>query len=359
MTNHREELLRKLSEAFGPPGFEGDVRKIIADELGSFCEVSYDNIGSIICEKKGRDDGLKVMLAAHMDEVAFMVQSVRDDGCASFVPLGGLSAEELPGTIVTLRTHIGDLRGVIGSIPVHFKRGMSASDKPKVRVDDLFIDFGAKDKADASRFGVQPGTPCVPSTSFSELKPGNMCLGKAWDDRAGVATMIEALKGVRDEALSCSVFGVGTVQEEIGAKGAITSANMIEPDLAIILEGSPASDTVKAGSSLGSKLGNGPQIRFYDPSMMPSRSLVEMLADIAEAHNIQHQLVVRRSGGTDGQRIQLAGRGVPCVVVSVVCRYVHSPAGVIARSDFDHTVDLISCFLRDFSRKKYEQVISF
>lgn len=359
MEDQRENVLRSLSEAFGPPGFERDVRQIISDELGSFCEISHDRVGSIICHKKGTTGPLKVMLAAHMDEIGFMVRFVKDDGCASFVPLGGWRASELPGMVVILGAKSGYVKGVIGSVPVHFTRSKPAQEQAGADINQMFVDFGAKDKEDAKRFGVGPGTPFIPCTSFSRLEPGEMYLGKAWDDRAGCAAMVEAVKRLADDPLPHSIYAVGTVQEEVGAKGAMASANLIKPDVAIVVEGSPANDTVGGEGNWTMKVGDGPQIRFYDPTLVPNRGLVELMIETAETHNIPYQVVVRDSGGTDGKSVQISGHGVPCAVISVVCRYIHSAAGLMDRRDFDNTVELLYWLLKEYDETKHARIASF
>jgi len=358
MKDKHGDLLRKLSEAFGPSGFEDDVRSVMRDELGSFCTISNDRVGSVIFRKDGASKSPKIMLAAHTDEIGFMVQGIKNDGCAGFVNLGGWRASDLPGTVVALKTESGFLRGVIGSVPVHFTRSKTGP-APTLTIDTLFVDFGARDRDDANRFGVKVGTPFVPYTRFERLEPGDMYLGKAWDDRAGCAVIVEALKRLRDDSHPNTVYGVGTVQEEVGCKGAVPAASIVKPDVAIVLEGSPANDTVggEAGSEI--KVGAGPQIRFYDPSMLPNRPLVELLIETAESHNIPHQVVVRRTGGTDGRQIQISGSGVPCAVVSVVCRYVHSAAGLISRTDFENSVELLYWFLKEYDEARHKEVTSF
>ncbi len=358
MQQRYKDLLRTLSEAFGPPGFEDDVRSVIRGELGSFCAVSNDRVGSVICLKKGASETPKIMLAGHMDEIGFMVQGIRDDGCAAFVGLGSWRVSDLPGTVVTLKTESGFVRGVIGSVPVHFTRNKSKSGWNPAMAE-LFVDFGARDKDHARRFGVKAGTPFVPATPFEDLEPGDMYLGKAWDDRAGCAVIVEALKRLRDESHPNTVYGVGTVQEEVGSKGATVAANTIKPDVAVVVEGSPANDTVSGEKGAKINVGDGPQIRFYDPSMLPNRPLVELLIRTAESHGIPHQVVVRGTGGTDGRQIQIFGSGVPCAVVSVVCRYVHSAAGLISRTDFENTVELLYWFLKEYDEARHKEVTSF
>ncbi len=358
MQQRYKDLLRKLSEAFGPPGFEDDVRSVIRDELGSFCAVSNDRVGSVICRKKGASETPKIMLAGHMDEIGFMVQGIRDDGCAAFVGLGSWRVSDLPGTVVTLKTESGFVRGVIGSVPVHFTRNKNKSGWDPTMAE-LFVDFGARDKDDARRFGVKVGTPFVPYTRFEHLEPGDMYLGKAWDDRAGCSVIVEALKRLRDESHPNTVYGVGTVQEEVGCKGAVPAASIVKPDVAVVLEGSPANDTVGGEKGAEIKVGAGPQIRFYDPSMLPNRPLVELLIKTAESHDVPHQVVVRRTGGTDGRQIQISGSGVPCAVVSVVCRYVHSAAGLISCTDFENTVELVYWFLKEYDEARHKEVTSF
>ncbi|MBN1592434.1 MAG: M42 family metallopeptidase [Candidatus Coatesbacteria bacterium] len=359
MSKEGKDILNRLSDAFGPPGFEDEVRGIMRDELGSFCKLDTDRIGSIICTKEGYSKTPKIMLAAHMDEIGFMVQGIRPDGCATLVNLGGWRASDLPGTVVTLKTENGYLRGVIGSVPVHFTRSKPGGPPPPPTIEKLFVDFGAKDRDDAARFGVKVGTPFVPYTVSERLLPGDMYLGKGWDDRAGCAVVVESMKRLKNEKHPNTVYGVGTVQEEVGSKGAGVTRNIIKPDVAIVLEGSPANDTLGPVDEAEINLGGGPQIRFYDPTMLPNRPLVELLIKTAESHDIPYQVVVRRSGGTDGRAIQLTESGVPCVVISVVCRYIHSSAGLLSRCDFENTVELLYWFMKEYDEAKNREITTF
>jgi len=359
MQDEPKQLLASLSEAFGPPGFEDDVRKVIADKLGSFCRVDYDLVGSIVCRKDGASPSPKIMLAAHMDEVGFMVQAVRDDGCATFVGLGSWRVEELPGMVVLLKTETQLIPGVIGSVPVHFTRGRRPEELPRPSFERLFVDFGAADKQHAERLGVRPGVPFVPATRFSVLADADLYLGKAWDDRAGCGVMVEVVRRLRADSHPNAVYAVGTVQEEVGSKGALTAARLVSPDIALILEGGPADDTVERHGPPQGKLGHGPQIRYYDPSMLPNRALTNLVVKTAESLGIPYQLLVRRSGGTDGRKIQITGPGVPCAVISLPCRYVHSPAGVLSRKDFDLAVELVRSFILQYDEALHQKTISW
>ena len=356
MQHKHFDSLKNLSDAFGPPGFEDDVRAVIREELEPFCAISNDRIGSIICCKEGECHSPKIMLAGHMDEIGFMVQEIRKDGCGTFVALGGWRVSDLPGMVVTLKTKSRLVRGVIGSKPIHFTRDKA---RWNPTMEELFVDFGASDREDANRFGVKAGTPFVPFTRFERLEPGDMYLGKGWDDRAGCAVIVEALKRLRDEGHPNTVYGVGTAQEEVGSKGATAAVNTIKPDIAVVVEGSPANDTIGGEGGAEINLGDGPQIRFFDPSMVPNRPLVELLIETAESHGIPHQVVVRSSGGTDGRQIQVHGSGVPCAVLSVVCRYIHSAAGLINRTDFENTVELLYWFLKEYDDARHKELTSF
>ena len=349
-------ILAQLSNAAGTPGNEGEVREIIRKHLEGLVEFSYDKMGSIICQRKGGRDTPRVMLAGHIDEIGFIVRLITNEGFIKFHNLGGWWGHTMLAQRVIIKTAQGDVPGVIGAKPVHHL----GQDERKTVMDikDMHIDVGARDKQEAMEvFGILPGDHIVPQTMFVEMHNPRFVSGKAFDDRVGTALFVEAIKNLADETLPNAVYGVGTVQEEVGTRGAKTAADVINPDVAIVLEGSPADDTpgfVREDSQ--GVLGQGPQIRLFDPTMIPNRALIQCVLDTAKSCNIPYQVAVRTSGGTDGRPIHVHNRGVPTVVIAPPVRYIHGHVGMLHLDDYEHSLQLLMELLR---RLDAETVASF
>jgi len=336
------KLLSQLSNATGTPGNEGDVRTIIKQHLGGIADFSYDKLGSMICFKQGQVDLPKVMLVAHMDEVGFIVRYVTSDGFIKFHPLGGWWSHVLMAQKVVVKTSKGDIPGVIGAKPPHH---LSAREREKlVELADMFIDVGTRDKSQAEQeFGITPGDHIVPATRFAHMADTRLVSGKAFDDRVGVALMIDALRYFADKKHSNTLYGVGTTQEEVGMRGADTAVDMVNPDIAIVLEGTPADDMPGVNKEEAQGIiGYGPQIRLFDPTMITNRTLAQWVKNIAEECDIQHQVAVRVGGGTDARPIHLHLAGVPTIVLGVPVRYAHSHVGILSLDDYDKTLQLIT-----------------
>jgi endoglucanase len=350
-------LLERLSNAFGPPGSEGEIRQIIREELEGMVEFSYDRLGSVICGRKaGACASPRIMLAAHMDELGFIVQAITKEGFLKLYNLGSWWPHTLLAQRVVIRTPKGDVMGIIGAKPSHF---LSSEERKKVLdLKDLFVDVGAKDQQEAGEeWGIKKGDFVVPQTEFHPLRNARLVSGKAFDDRAGVGIMIDTLRRLGAENLPNALFGVGTVQEEVGTRGATTAPELVEPDVAIVIEGAPADDTpgLQIPESQG-QLGKGPQIRMFDPATIPNRRLSQFAVDTAQAHGIPHQIAVRESGATDARAVHLHKSGIPSAVISIPVRYAHSHVGVVNLDDYDHTVDLLIAMLKRLDEKT---VLSF
>ena len=347
------ELIKKLSEAFGPSGYEVEVRKIMREELEKFGEIEQDRLGSIIAKLRG-SSGPKVMLAAHMDEIGFMVKLIDKNGFIKFSPLGGWPDQVLLGQKVRIRTKKGDIIGVIGSKPPHI---MKPKEREKVvKKEDMFIDIGASSKEEAEKFGVRPGDPIVPETTTQKMANPNLIMGKAFDDRIGCAAVIEIMREVSKESLNVSVYGVGTTQEEVGLRGAQTSGWVVSPDLCFVLEVGIAGDVpgVKP-EEVQEKVGKGPTILLRDATLIPNIRLRDFLMDLAQELNIPYQVDVLERGGTDAGRIHMIRQGVPSIVIGVPTRYIHSHVGVLSIEDFQNAVKLISEAIKRLDETKIKQ----
>lgn len=331
--------LKKLSEAVGVSGHEDEVRQIVVDAIaGQVDEYRADSIGNIIAFKRGSgDSSLKVMVAAHMDEVGFMITHIEDSGLLRFAKVGGLDDRILPAKMVW----IGDKKvpGVIGVKPVHLTE-KSERNRP-FKLDQLTIDVGASSKAEAEKL-VQRGDYAAFAAEFVALDPEGetwrTVRGKAFDDRAGCAALIELLA----TQYPFDLYAAFTVQEEVGLRGARVAAFAIDPHLAFVLEGTAANEIpTKKDVSPSTRLGHGPAITLMDNSFIADRRLVRLLTDTAEEQGIPYQFKQPGIGGTDAGAIHRTREGVPSVTVAVPCRYIHSPTAILSLDDFDHTVQLM------------------
>lgn len=344
MSHISVELLAELTQADAIPGHEEEVRHIFQSQLEGVGEIQRDRLGSIFCSKRGNAEEPRVLLDSHMDEVGFMVQHVTGTGYVTFLPVGGWWAHTLLAQRVNILTKKGKVPGVIGSTPPHL---LSDSSRDVVMdIKDLYIDVGADNSDQAmEEFGVKPGCPIAPYGPFMQMKNPKLFSAKAFDNRVGVGLVIETLQQLSDHPNT--VFGAGSVQEEVGLRGARTVAAVVEPDVAIVLEGPPADDLPNVSSdTLQGKLGGGVQIRLYDPTMIANPRLADLAVETATAHQIPHQIAVRTSGGTDGGAIHQIGRGVPAIVLGVPARYVHSHVSIINIDDYRAALDLLLCLIR-------------
>ncbi|MEK7449356.1 MAG: M42 family metallopeptidase [Planctomycetota bacterium] len=348
MNQTRLKLLEKLSLASGVAGFESEIAEIIESELKGFTKISYDKMGSIVCAKRGTSDTPKVMLPGHMDEIGFMTTLITEDGFIKFVMLGGWNHTQLPSQRVMIKTSKGNVPGVIGSKPPHL---MAEEERNKpIEKKALFIDIGAKDKKETTKLGVRPGDPIVPDAPFTVMANPDYIMAKAWDDRIGCALFIEVLKELKGKRHPNTVYGVGTVQEEVGLRGARTAANKVNPDVALVCDVGLAQDIPGGEKSMGT-LGKGPQINLYDRGMIPNLRLRDFVIATAEKKKIPYQLEALEGGSTDGAMIHIHAEGVPSIYIGVPTRYIHSHAGIIHRADYENTIRLITELVFRFDAK--------
>ncbi len=332
------ELLRSLTEADGVPGYENEVRALVRRYLEPLGSIEQDRIGSLICRQG--ETGPRVMLAGHMDEIGFMVHHITKEGFLKFVPLGGWWDQVLLGQRVIVKTHKGDVPGVIGAKPPHL---LPQEERNKVvEKKDMYIDIGATSQEEVEAAGVRLGDPVVPAAPFQVMAGGKAYLGKAFDDRVGVALMIDALRHFAQAPHPNILYGVATVMEEVGTRGAKTSAEVVNPDVAIILESDICGDVpgIKPEES-AVKLGGGPSLVLVDARMIPNLRLRDLVIETAKALDIPLQFSALTGGATDGAMIHLHGTGVPTVVLGVPARHIHSHSAIIHRDDYDRALRLL------------------
>ena len=353
-----EILLKELTEAHGIPGYETEVRRLIRSHLKPLGNISEDNMGSLICEKAGKSDSPRVMLAGHMDEIGFMVKHVSQDGFIRFTTLGGWWDQVLLGQRVAIKTNKGDVLGVIGAKPPHL---LSQEERNKVVLrKNMYIDIGAVSEKDVDKAGVRAGDPIVPVSEFSILANPKTYMSKAFDDRVGCALTISALRAFPKKSHPNTLYGVATVQEEVGVRGANTSVEMVNPDIAIILESDIAGDVpgIKPDES-STKMGQGPSLLLFDARMIPNLKLRDLVIDCAKKSKIPLQFTTMEGGATDGSVIHLHKTGVPTVVLGVPTRHIHSHNAIMHRDDFDNTVKLLKEVLQKLDKKTVQEIKSF
>lgn len=334
----RQDLLERCSNAAAPSGFEGEMRRLIREELAECADITVTKAGNIICEKKGADDAPVVALPAHMDEIGFMVQGVTPDGFLMIVPLGGWWNHTLPSQRVLVHTRNGkSIPGQIGTKPPHL---LPESQRHQVMPNEaLFIDVGASCADEVTTLGIRPGCAVTPDVKVQPLAIPHRWMGKAFDNRAGVYCMIETVRRLAGEVLPCTLQGIGTVQEEVGTRGA--RALEKTPDLAIILEGPPADDTFgQSGICRQGVLGKGVQVRLFDPTNITPPALGDFVQDLAAELGIACQVTVRRTGGTDAAASYPQWHGTPAIVLGVPTRYIHSHNGILDDRDLEAAVQL-------------------
>lgn len=331
--------LSYLTSLFGASGSEGDVRGAIINEIRDYCErIEVDSMGNIIAFKRGSMEApFTLMLSAHMDEVALMITSVEESGCLRFDSVGGIDPRLLLGKHVVIGKK--KYHGVIGVKPPHL---MKEDQEKAPKMEELFIDIGAKNKEDAENY-VKVGDMVGFQSDYREFGDGLVC-AKALDDRAGCYLLIEMIK----KELPFDVYFAFTVMEEIGCIGAQTAAYAVHPHYALVLEGTTAGDihTDPAKTSV-CKVGQGPVLSFMDHSAIYDREFYKIATDAAIKNRIPFQTKQAVAGGNESGNIQRTREGCKVLALSVPCRYIHSPVSVASLEDIENTGKLALSILNE------------
>jgi putative aminopeptidase FrvX len=339
-----EALLRELSNAPGPSGYEEPVRAIMVRELKPAAQsIRYDGLGSVIAQHGS--SGPRVMLDAHMDELGGAVRRVTPDGFVTMQMLGGWLDQALPGQRWVIIGSHGPVHAVSGIRDIHIVPAADR-DKPFNR-DNLYLDLGARTAADVAALGIQPGDPVVPDSNFAELNGTGRYVGKAWDDRVGCAVVIEAFRRLAAQGHPNQLFVAATTQEEVGLRGAHTAADVIRPDIGIAIEGGIAGDQPATHpDETQARLGGGPGIFLYDSSALPNRRFTALTRETAAAAHMPLQIDLVQGYGDDSAEIQKAVGGAPTINLVVPVRYTHVHNGVMDRRDFDQMVTLVVALIQ-------------
>ncbi len=343
-----------MTESFGPSGFERETVRIIKNYMKPYSDfILTDKIGSIVFVHKGNSERPHVLLAGHVDEIGFVVSGIDDKtGFLSFNPLGGWWDQVLLSQRVIVRTQKSELEGVIAAKPPHL---LSSEELQKVlEKKNMFIDIGVTSAAEAVECGVKIGDPIIPYSQFSLIRDGKVGMGKAFDDRIGAFVFMEAMRSIKEKHIEHpnALYGAATVQEEVGLRGAQTVANLVDPDVALVLEVDIAGDIPGIKSfEAPAKMGQGPGLCTYDTSMIPNQPLKEFVIRTAKETDIPLQLTQVAKGGTDGGRIHLNKIGCPTVVITVPTRHIHSHAGLVNLEDTENAVRLVIELIKRLDRK--------
>lgn len=349
-------MLKELTDANGIPGNEKEAREAMRKHITPYAdEVTTDGLGSLIAKKTGEADGPRVMVAGHLDEIGFMVTHIDEKGFLKFQTVGGWWEQVMLAQRVNVMTKNGNITGIVGSKPPHILPPEQR--KKMVEKKDMFIDIGASSREEAESFGIRPGDSVVPICDFEVMTNEKLLMAKAWDNRIGCAIAIEVLKQLQNEEHPNEVYGVGTVQEEVGLRGAKTSAQKIQPDIGFGVDVGIAGDTPGVNESdARAKIGEGPQILVYDASMISHRGVREFVVNTAEENEIPYQYDAMSAGGTDSGAIHLTANGVPALSITVPTRYIHTHAGILHRDDFENAVKLIVEVIKKLDQDTVENI---
>ena len=344
------ELIKKLSDANGISGFEDEVAEICKTEIGAYCEYEEDSLRNIYFASNGNTGNRpKVWLDAHLDEVGFIVQYLKNNGTIAFLPVGGWAPSTIGSSKVRIKNNSGTyITGAVASKPPHF---MSEAERGKgPSIEQMVIDVGACSLDELKNdFGISVAAPVVPDVGCEYKEKPDLFIGKAFDCRIGVAALIETLNQIQNEALEIDVVGTFSAQEEVGLRGVRAAMGRLHADVAIVFEGAPADDTFYGEEQIQTGLKRGPMLRHFDVSMINNPRLMRHAINVAKKWEIPIQEAVRSGGGTNGGAIHLAENGIPTLVISIPVRYVHSHHGITAYEDYLAAIKLAKAVVKSLN----------
>ncbi len=316
-------LMRKLTDIYSPSSNENKIRKFISNEIKSYVdEIEIDPLGNLIARKKG--NGKRIMIAAHMDQIGLMITDIDDNGFLRFTNVGGISP------IVTMSQKVVFENGTVGVVSLE-----PLEDSSKLKLENMYIDIGAFNKEEAEK-KVKIGDICVYKSGYEENE--NVIFSQCLDDRVGCYALIETIKNI--EEVNNDLYFVFSVQEEVGLRGAKTSAYKINPDIGIALDVTGSGDTPEA-KRFAISLNKGTAIKVKDNSILTHPKVRELMVEVAEKENIPYQMEVLRFGGTDSGSIHLTREGIPSGVISIPTRYVHSTIEMVSKNDIMNSIKLL------------------
>lgn len=328
------DFLKEITDLLATSGNEDSVRHYFKERYERIADkVETDGLGSLMAYRG--NVGPRVLLAGHMDEVGFIVRSVGEDGfirisrCGFFFESGTLSQHFV-------------IQTEKGNVPALCSLGPATRNNELPKIDDLVLDIGCKSRKEAEALGVRVGDFIVPEGNFHRLgAKGEYLVNKAWDNRIGCAVAYKVMDTLKDEKLNSVLICGGSVQEEVGCRGAQTMASRVNADIAFSLDIGTADDMPKADHE-GSRLGQGPELCYMDSLTISNRKLLRFVENVARECNIPYQTAIMRRGGTDASKFQMTGAGIPVAVINIPCRYAHTPTSMIHYDDYANAVKLMS-----------------
>ena len=335
------QMIAAISNANGVSGFEDDVVAAILPYAEQVGETTVDRMRNVFIRRKENTGSRPVVqLDAHSDEVGFMVQAICPNGTLRIIPIGGWVSHNIPAHKVWVRNRYGKyIPGLTASKPPHF---MSEQErKAPLDIKDITVDVGAVSREEAIEvYGIRIGEPVAPDVTFTYSEEHDLMVGKSFDCRLGCAAILKTMHELAGEELAVDIVGACASQEEVGVRGATVTAQVVQPDLAIVFEGCPADDTCVESYMVQTAIKRGPMLRHIDARMITNPRYQRYALGLAEKLGIPVQDAVRAAGSTNGAAIHLTGRGVPTIVIGVPVRYAHTHYGVSAYADFDNAVKL-------------------
>ena len=334
-------MIAAISDAKGAPGFENQVVEAILPYAEGLGETRVDRMRNLYLSRRENTGGRPVVqLDAHSDEVGFMVQAICPNGTLRIIPIGGWVSHNIPAHKVWVRNRYGQyIPGLTASKPPHFMTEQER--KAPLDIKDITVDVGAVSREEAIEvYGIRIGEPVAPDVTFTYAEDTDLMVGKSFDCRLGCAAILKTMHELAGQELAVDIVGACASQEEVGVRGATVTAQVIQPDLAIVFEGCPADDTCVEPYMVQTAIKRGPMLRHIDARMITNPRYQRYALDLAEKLGIPVQDAVRAAGSTNGAAIHLTGRGVPVIVIGVPVRYAHTHYGVSAYADFDNAVKL-------------------
>ncbi|MFC0234271.1 glutamyl aminopeptidase [Vagococcus entomophilus] len=349
------QRIKTMTELQGTSGFEEDIRQVMTKELTPLVDrVEYDGLGGVFGIRENQvADAPRVMVAAHMDEVGFMLTHIMDNGLFRVVPLGGWNPYVVSAQRFTLKTRHAEYPVISSSIPPHLLRGTSG--QTSLNVADILFDAGFESKEEAESYGVRPGDSIVPKVETIKTANGKNIISKAWDNRYGCTVVLEALEALKEVELAHTLIAGANVQEEVGLRGTRPSVHKFKPDLFFAVDCSAADDINGKKDTFG-HLGEGFLLRIFDPGMITLKRMREFLLDTAETNKIPYQYFVSK-GGTDAGQAHLMNDGVPSAVIGVCARYIHTHQTMFNITDYDAAKEMLITVLKSLDKTTVNTIV--
>jgi len=348
------KMMREFTDADGISGCEKEATRVMKKWIAPYAdEITYDTLGSLIALQKGTGDGPKIMLAGHIDEIGFVVRNIDEKGFIKIAAIGGWWGHVLLSQPVLITTREGKkITGIVGAPAPH---GLPPEIRNRVKeVKDMFVDIGCKDKNEVELTGIKIGDMVTPKSDFTVMANPNYMLAKAWHDRDGALIATEILMNLKNTPHAAEIYAVGTVQEEVGLRGAKTATYTIKPDLGIAIDVTIAEDT--PGGENRVKMGVGVTLGVLDASHLGHRGLLHYLDALAKELKIDVQYESLLAGGTDTGEIHKAFEGIVSLTLSIPSRYIHSHRAMIHRKDYCDTVTLLTEFCKRVDWKLIDEL---